>query len=131
MISLHHHCTTKMFNRVIFYCLLVAPFFILTAVIIILYIKIAILVRSKVNADQTINQMTQNSKTKSEYKVTKMMVWVLGCYFLFYMPAIIISPLISHDDSDGFLAVRYLAFFFWYNNSWLNVSIYATKTKQF
>ena len=62
-----------------------------------------------------------------------MMGLVLGTYFLFYIPNILIGSILDRKNSSSPVEEILVKTgqIFWFNNSWINAAIYAWKSKQF
>ena len=134
-ISLFNNCETSIqfLKRAVYIGLMLPTFLILSLITAILYLKIIIVVKSKIypSIPQSVTNGRENKMHKRQSKVTKVMTWVLGCYFLFYIPSVVVSPFIPKSAPDGLQALQNLVVVFWYMNSCTNPFIYGIKSKPF
>lgn len=104
-----------------------------TAITVITYVRISYIAYkiSKQISQQQPACSLQPSQHSSQMKFTKMMNLVLGMYFAFYLPYIILSPVISTNKQPVVHVVYQLTLILWFSNSWTNPFIYGWKNRDF
>ena len=69
---------------------------------------------------------------RQQKRIAKMMIMVLGTYFLCYLPHIVISILERvYTDSMAILVLEKTTVVFFWTNTWINPLIYAWKSEDF
>ena len=119
----------------IFLILLTSHVIVLLPTTVILYCYIgytALRMKSRLGPED------QESSSKVQMKVTKMLGMVLGIYLFTYILVIGVNPLLESDATDSGMNgetwkehVRRVSLLIYYSNTWLNPLIYAWKAADF
>ena len=112
------------------------PFFIAayTIPMVALYIKIAYTAKkqaSSVVAPSSQNNNTNTQNKNTDFKIIKMMVSILGMYFLSYIPIYIFAPMIDEKSPLYLHVIAYTFSIIYRSSTWMNVLIYSYMNKLF
>ena len=111
-------------------------FTILSTSTVIFYIKIALIAKESVqkiipSLPSTSNSIENKKTTKIPRLKTRMFVLVLGSYFGFYLPAVLVIALQFMAGASYFEIVSYFSWLLFYCNNFINPLIYVWYSKDF
>ncbi len=109
-------------------------FGLVSIVTVIMYAKISYLAIR--NTRRTIGDYalsTRRDMASIEMKVTKMLLLVLGIYFVFYIPSLVSAQLVPEDNMYDYkwAIIRHSVAVLWYATHAVNPIIYASTNKHF
>ena len=129
-------CKYSLFlSKMVYNNILIPQFVVLALVTVGFYIAISCIAYKqgkKIAALKQPYDTYEATTNRQQKRIAKMMIMVLGTYFMCYIPQIVISILENiYTDSMVILVLEKISSLFFWTNTWINPMIYAWKSEDF